>query len=654
LSNKIVILILFSLLLYKSIKAQAVFDTLYLNEFEIIAIKDDYRKSFKETTIDTLIRKEFEHYNLGQLLSAFSPVFIKSYGKGSISTASFRGTSASHTQVLWNDFPVNSPMLGQVDFSYIPDAFFDDVKLLFGGGSLAKQSGALGGTILINNFSENKNKPLIHINQSIGSFNTYNTSAGINYGNKNFHSETKGILQTSKNDFKYYNNGIIPPEWMFQKNASYLNCGFQQQFTFKKGKKNSFNFISWNQWNNRNIPPIMTNIYQGGNPKEFQNTFFSRNILGWNLYNNKTEITVKTAWFFENQHYYLKTTTNNDSSTVSLIDSKSRLNGIYLKSEIVHKFKYDWTLKVNAGLAFDKVNSNNYESSKNRTSTTLSIFTEKTFLKRLTFDFLIRTELSDGDVLPIMPFAGTNFKLFNTEALFFRFTISRNFHLPTLNDLYWYPGGNSDLLPEKGLQLDGGINYLKSFKNKTTLSFDFTAFYSGINNWIQWAPSDYHFWTPENVSFVKSRGIELSTKLNGELLNKLSYMLSLKYALTKTTDESIEAVEGGYSGRQLIYIPVNHGNLFVYIGYKSWNVSWSTLFTGYRNTNMNPNDGYSNQLPYYSLNSIQTGKSWIIKENIATSVNLKINNLFNIQYQAVLWRAMPGINFELSIKLDFK
>jgi len=35
-------------------------------------------------------------------------------------------------------------------------------------------------------------------------------------------------------------------------------------------------------------------------------------------------------------------------------------------------------------------------------------------------------------------------------------------------------------------------------------------------------------------------------------------------------------------------------------------------------------------------------------------LQVKINNLFDVQYQAVLWRAMPGRNFEVTLKLDVK
>jgi iron complex outermembrane receptor protein len=645
-------LFIFFLTVSQNVFPQAVFDTLFLHEFEVIAVKDDYRHTFKRTEIDTLVRKEFEHYDLGELLTAFSPVFIKSYGKGSIASASFRGTAASHTQVLWNGFAINSPMLGQVDFSSIPDSFFDEVELLFGGGSLYEQSGALGGAVLLNNFSGNKSKPKIHINQSAGSFGTFNSALSVNLGENRFRSETAAVLQTSQNDFEYYNNGVLPPEWMTQQNASFLNTGFQQHFSFQQNAHSRFDVITWNQWNHRNIPPIMTNVYKGGDPEEYQDDFFSRNMFNWSFHKNKHELTVKAAYFYEDQHYYLKTTTSEDSSVVTLIDSRNRSNGYYLKSGYSKQLNRSWELTAGVDLSCDVVKSNNYEESKDRNTESFYGGVKKELWDRLTLNALVRLDITDGELLPVMPFAGINLQLLNNESLFLRATVARNYHLPTLNDLYWYPGGNPDLQPEDAVEFDAGFNYLKEFSGNTALSFDVTGFYSSIHDWIQWKPSDYRFWVPENIGYVKARGAEVSCLLSGEF-SDVFYRLSGKYAYTKTSDESEEAVEGGYAGRQMIYIPVHHGNLFAYVSFKGWSLSWLTVFTGERNTTTDPAEDYSNVLPYYALNDLQAGKKIDLKKT-GLGLFFKVNNLFNVQYQAVLWRAMPGTNFEFSVRFDLK
>ena len=80
------------------------------------------------TEIDTMVLRENVVNSLADILSQSTSVFIKNYGRGTLATASFRGTAPSHTQVLWNGMKINSPMLGQVDFSLIPSYFINDIS----------------------------------------------------------------------------------------------------------------------------------------------------------------------------------------------------------------------------------------------------------------------------------------------------------------------------------------------------------------------------------------------------------------------------------------------------------------------------------------------------------------------------------------------
>ncbi|NLH23910.1 MAG: Plug domain-containing protein, partial [Bacteroidales bacterium] len=77
----------------------------------------------QKTSLDSLELRNDITGSLAQVLTRTSTLFIKHYGRATLSTASFRGTSPSHTQVTWNGMKINSPMLGMVDFSTIPSYF---------------------------------------------------------------------------------------------------------------------------------------------------------------------------------------------------------------------------------------------------------------------------------------------------------------------------------------------------------------------------------------------------------------------------------------------------------------------------------------------------------------------------------------------------
>ena len=74
----------------------------------------------QQTKFDSVVLKENIALSMADILTFNSSIFVKSYGRATLSTVSFRGTSPSHTQVTWNGMRINNPMLGMTDFSMIP------------------------------------------------------------------------------------------------------------------------------------------------------------------------------------------------------------------------------------------------------------------------------------------------------------------------------------------------------------------------------------------------------------------------------------------------------------------------------------------------------------------------------------------------------
>ena len=91
----------------------------------------------QRTRIDSAVLKENVSLSMADVLAFNSSIFVKSYGRATLSTVAFRGTSPSHTQVTWNGMKINSPMLGMTDFSMIPSYFIDDASLLHGTSSVS-------------------------------------------------------------------------------------------------------------------------------------------------------------------------------------------------------------------------------------------------------------------------------------------------------------------------------------------------------------------------------------------------------------------------------------------------------------------------------------------------------------------------------------
>ncbi len=63
----------------------------------------------QKTKFDSLALKENIALSMADILTFNSSVFVKSYGRATLSTVAFRGTSPSHTQVTWNGCASTTP-----------------------------------------------------------------------------------------------------------------------------------------------------------------------------------------------------------------------------------------------------------------------------------------------------------------------------------------------------------------------------------------------------------------------------------------------------------------------------------------------------------------------------------------------------------------
>ena len=96
--------------------------------------------------LDTSFTK-FSTPSLADQLTREGGLFIKSYGPGSLSTLSLRGSNASQTAVLWNGINICSPMLGLFDLTLIPTFLIDQATIQYGGSGASLGSGAIGGAL---------------------------------------------------------------------------------------------------------------------------------------------------------------------------------------------------------------------------------------------------------------------------------------------------------------------------------------------------------------------------------------------------------------------------------------------------------------------------------------------------------------------------
>ena len=623
-------------------------DTIRIKEVQVVKSTPLYDQPLITMKMDSLSMKYMESRDLSQLLAFKSPVHIKSTGRGALSTASFRGTDASHTKVYWNGIRINSPMLGQVDFSLIPVWLIDDLTLLFGGSSLQEGSGALGGAVLLEN-QPGWNDPLnLSLHQEVGSFGTFGTYARINMGDNKIRSNTRLYWNRSENNYPYLNTDVIPNREERLQQAAYHKGGVLQEIYVRPGEKSNLAIRLWYQDALRNLPPVMS--YEGSDRTEKQEDQSLKTSLEWNHYRRNGSVTLRSAYAGTEMGYHLYQIDHDYTQ----FDTRSLENSLYntAKADLKTGRHSRLRLRVDYNLhkvsILDQVREEGYQHKRNEFSLLAGTYHE------LGSDWvvyaLLRQEWADGRWLPLMPSAGFKFHIVKGQALYLKGNLSRNYNLPSLNDLYWVPGGNPDLKPENSKNTDLGMEY--AFGNKfLSISTSLNVYAAWVKDWIIWMPTRFRYWEPENVASVFSRGIEY--QLGGELM-KGDWLFSLKlnYAYTRSTNKGAVVSTDNSRGKQLIYIPKHAGNMHLNISKCGYYLNWSMNFTGKRYTQPgNEESSFEVILNPYSLQDLYLGKSWKIGKSQA-GLQFVIYNLFNVSYQAVLARPMPMRNYAINLRWE--
>ena len=636
------LLIILSILFTLGVAASAQNDTIMLESVEINAeyVFNKVSKETLERKIDTAVIKRLQTRSLSHLLIQHSPVFIKTYGPGGSASASFRGTTASHTLVLWNGFQLNSPSLGEVDFSTIPVFFTDEISLQWGSKTSAN-SGGLGGAVNIANKQKFNDGLILDVKQTYGSFNTWGSYVTAGYSGNNFIARIKAYRNSSDNDFTYNNIATIPHQEMQQKNADFVDYGVMPELHLRM-KKSTLSVVSWNQWIHRNYPQIMPNVFN--NTKEYADNDFSRNFISYKTYWNSGRVELKSAYFHEEQDYSLETYTSNNYP-VTQINTLNKSDVFRQIVDLQQDLYASWKLYAKVQYDYESVKSSSYNQSSHSSSPKRSILSfyaavDGKLYKDLDLRLTLRNDIVNAKSEGFFPTATMVYRVPFVKGLNFNMGYSHNYRNPSLNDLYWNPGGNENLKSEKGKTFDFDVNY--NYENEDfNINFKAGLYYSKVKDWIQWVPTNYRYWTPKNVSDVLARGLELHFRASYRYA-LWDFSLSGNYVYSHTTDESEYAQQYGSNGKQLIYIPLHHANAFAEAKWNTWNMTYSMEFTGERKTSMNDNEFFAYQLPYYMLHHITLGK-----QLNRFRLELRINNITDEEYQTVLWRAMPGRSYEV-------
>lgn len=617
-----------------------------IDRVEITARKKPVEATLQRTVIDTTVLDAFRSATLGDLLIQNSPINIKSYGRGDTQSATFRGTAPSHTSVYWNGIRINSPMVGAVDFGLIPLFFVDRLSVDAGVSSMAMASGALGGAVTIESMPEWGKRFGFEAVESFGSFTTTDSYLNITAGSDRFQSSTKLYYNYSKNDFEFINRDIIDPSrpdyrpTQRNKNGDYRRSGFMQEFFVKIDSSQMLSAIVWGLNSDSNLPQLTSYEGEDGNNLTDRRDGSLRAAITYKRYGEKLDVTARLTGDVQSMGFNQQNRTATGYQQIIESTGLSRSVGVVADGSLKLFKKHTIGINIAAGVDYvnsmEHVKSVGFEHTRFEASVMGALYS--TWSERLATSVAVRGSVV-GDIVYATPFAGIEYRISSPFSLKAR--VGYNVHAPSISDLYYVPGGNVDLQPEKGLTVEaGGVYRQRSAKVELNL------FSSWIDDWVVWLPSHQQYWTPSNIKSVLSRGIEL-TASNQWTWGDWGLYGNLNFTLNHTINNGEPMVDGDESvGKQLVYVPLVSGGIYAKGNWKRLWVSYQIYGESERYTTTSNNRSTLSTITPYTFSDVAVGYSWRV-----LSLELKCRNVFDSRFYTVLRRPLPGRSFEAILRI---
>ena len=522
-------------------------------------------------------------------------------------------------------------MLGTVDMSLFPIFLWDQIEVNYGNAGLLNGAGAMGGAIVLhNNLQEDwKEKMEGMMAYEFASFDTYSAFAGLNWGKKAFYQKNKLFLKTAQNDFLYHlNNDVFK-----RKNQDFNQIHFVNENTLKFKDRSFLHIHIWYGHTNRKLHPLV--LAKDNNEAQFDKTF--KQVLAW-------EKRGRLYWKLQSAYAY---------DVLQYINHYQKINAPSKSHQFFQKAQVDYRispiLKTSHQLehCYGMAKSENYNSDASQVKWSYRNLTIWKPSEDLQIDFLLRQDIINKMSSPFLPAVFINWRIGQNKNWAINYNIGRNYRYPTLNDLYWQPGGNPDLKTERSWTNEAGLSYTKE-RNKSKLKLEGKAgiFHTAIRDQIVWRPdtSIANVWRPQNIENTTSMGLESEGRIYKKWMNK-SLMCSMNYAFVRSWEK-------GNRNRQLIYVPKHKLTLMQEFNYRTFSLFLSHYFTSKRFTSKE-NEALYGLTGFYVLD-VQLTKNFVLKRDHLFRIRFNIQNSTNTSYSLVEWRPMPLRNFSVSLTYFMK
>jgi vitamin B12 transporter len=562
---------------------------------------------------------------LSALLQQRTGLFLREYGSGMIASLTMRGTSAGHNAVFWNGLPINSPSLGQTDFSTLPIGSFDQATILMGSSGALFGSDAIGGSVHLNRSLSFDKGHQVSANTAIGSFGRWNQQLSYSFSDKRFSSRSRVYRNFHRNNFPFVNLSKIGTPVERQEHAEVLQLGMLHDLAWNINSKSQISTSLWYNKTDRQVQPVM-----GSNTRDVQVDQSFRWVVDYAFFGKALNLNIKSGMVQDR----LLFNTASDNRTYQY----------FLATDLDYKLGKYFQNRSGIRLTWVEGRLSTYDAEEAR----WELYHATAFQPNSAINISVnlRQQLYKGENVPFTPSIGASWDMFksNRQTLSWTAAASRSYKIPTLNDRFWNPGGNPDLLPETSLSLESGLK-AKSTVGNWVLEQQVTAYRMWVDNWIIWLPRG-SFWSPDNIREVQNTGLEYRMNVS-RTFGQVSLKWDGNYALTQAINQTGISNFDRSIGKQLPYTPLHKAQSMLTVVRGNYEAFANATITGRQFTETDN----STEMPAFQLMDIGSAYQWKLKGIGQGRLGLQINNLFNSQYQVLRLRAMPGRNYQFNFQI---
>lgn len=603
--------------------------------------------------------------SLADVLGQSTSLFVKSHGRGTMASVSVRGTSPSHTRLLWNGMEISSPMLGSADYSLIPSYFIDNAALIRGAASAGTAGGGFGGVVALSSAPPVGAGWGLQFIQGAGSYLTFDSFLRISWAGPRLRLSTRVGRGSSRNDFRYVNydknpgdDGSYPVER--NRNASFRDFHILQDVYWTPRGRSHIDASVWLVDSRRDIPLASVNYRDADSSLSRQSETTLRAVAGWRRASGAWELSARGGYSVSRLGYLrLEDAGNGERNPVS--DSRNDMQtgfgrfaaGWYPAHNLL--LTASLTAYLHSVSSLDAVSGQGYDALRAETSLKSGVRWQP--WRVLALGGEVRAETCASRLTPPIWSAFAEFLVWNAADLRLKLSGGRNYRHPSLNDLYYSPGGNPGLRPESSRSceaaLEGGASWgAVSFRGSVA------AYDSRIDDWILWLYGGSNggaVWSPRNVKKVHAYGAEFAGKISAGLGRGWSMALDGSWSWTPAVNRGAPIGENDAStGKQLPYTPLYSSSLTAKLAWRSVSVIYKFSHYSERFTTSSNDYGYSFGAisPYY-MSDVAVEKTFSPRWG-GVSVQFCVNNLLDEEYVSVLSRPMPRINFGLFVGITPK